>query len=158
MSADSDRIDDSRAVHDRTDRIRAVLTGVVSLSKTLTSAQRRPFEGKVLSGSQLSALFLLARRPPGVTPGRLAELLDVTAGAVTQLIDGLRADGHVDISVSPEDARSRIVALSPAAHEEVERFERATVQRLQPRFASLTDRELSTLAQLLSRVAGEEPE
>lgn len=142
MSSDSARRDD----------IRAVLSGVASLSRMLSSAQKRPFEGMVLSGSQLAVLFHLADETTGVTPGRLSKLLGVTPGAVTQLIDGLHRAGHVDIRVSPDDARSRIVALSPTAREEVEGFEAATAKRLEPHFASLSSPELATLAQLMGRI------
>lgn len=141
----------------RDDDIRAVLSGVASLSRMLSSAQKRPFEGRVLSGSQMSVLFHLARETAGLTPGRLAKLLGLSAGAVTQLIEGLLQEGHVEIRMSPDDARSRIVSLSPAAHEEVERFEKATSERLRPHFAGLTSRELSTLAHLVGRINFSEP-
>ncbi len=137
------------------DPVRVVLGAVASLSRLLASEQRRPFEGRVLTGSQLSALFFLARNSSGSTPGRLAELLGVSAGAVTQLVDTLRAEGHVDIRVHPDDARSRIIVLSRAAHDEVERFEGATAERLRPRFAALTPAELAALADLMNRVTME---
>ncbi|MBN9151367.1 MAG: winged helix-turn-helix transcriptional regulator [Micrococcales bacterium] len=142
MSSDSARRDD----------IRAVLSGVASLSRMLSSAQKRPFEGRILSGSQLSVLFHLAHGSVDVTPGRLAKLLGVTPGAITQLIGGLQTEGHVDIRVGPDDARSRIVVLSAAARKEVEDFEAATAKRLEPHFASLTAQELATLAQLMGRI------
>jgi len=137
------------------DPVRVVLGSVASLSRVLSSEQRRPFEGRVLTSSQMSALFLLARRPSGLTPGRLAELLAVSAGAVTQLIDTLRTEGHVDIRVNPDDARSRIIVLSRAARDEVEHFEGATAERLRPRFAALSPAELTTLADLMNRITME---
>lgn len=140
---------------DRSDAVRTVLGGVAALSRQLTSEQRRPFEGRVLTGSQLSVLFFLARKP-GLTPRRLATLLDVTAGAVTQLVDGLRSEGHVEIRVNPDDARSRIIFLSPRARDEVEQFESGTAARLEHQFASLTTPELATLAELIHRVAMKE--
>lgn len=138
---------------DRNGAVRRVLGGVAALSRQLSSEQRRPFEGRVLPGSQLSVLFFLARTPTGLTPRRLARLLDVTAGAITQLVDGLRADGHVEIRVNPDDARSRIIYLSPRARDEVELFESGTAARLQHQFAPLTTPELATLAELIHRVA-----
>lgn len=137
------------------DAVRVVLDGVATLGRVLSSEQRRPFEGRVLTGSQLSVLFFLARSPSGLTPGRLAELLNVSAGAVTQLADTLRADGHVDTQVNPDDARSRIILLSRTARDEVENFELATAERLRPRFAALTAAELTTLADLMNRVTME---
>lgn len=141
---------------DRIDRVRMVLGGVTVLSRVLAAQQRRPFEGRLLTGSQLSLLFFLARTPSGLTPGRLAALLDVTRGAVTQLVDALETEGHVEIGVNPADARSRILVLSDAARKEVERFEQATAERLLPRFASLTSQELTTLAQLIDRITEKE--
>ena len=146
------------AADGRVDPVRAVLGAVAALSRALSLEQRRPFEGRVLTGSQLSALFFLARTPSGLTPGRLAELLTVSAGAVTQLVDALRADGHVDIRVNPADARSRIIVLSCASRDEVEHFEGATAERLRPRFAALTPAELTTLADLMNRVTLETKE
>lgn len=146
------------ATEGRIDPVRVVLGCVASLSRVLSSEQRRPFEGRVLTGSQLSALFYLARTPSGLTPGRLAELLSVSAGAVTQLVETLRTDGHVDMQVNPYDARSRIIVLSRAARVEVEQFERATAERLRPRFAALTSSELMTLAELMNRIAVENKE
>ncbi|MDJ0337902.1 MarR family winged helix-turn-helix transcriptional regulator [Cryobacterium sp. PH31-O1] len=146
------------AAEGQVDPVRVVLGAVASLSRLLSSEQRRPFEGRILTGSQLSALFFLARNPSGSTPGRLAELLAVSAGAVTQLVDTLRAEGHVDIGVHPDDARSRIIVLSRTAHDEVEHFEGATAERLRPRFAALTPAELTTLANLMNRVTVETKE
>ena len=141
---------------DRNGAVRVVLGGVAALSRVLSSEQRRPFEGRVLTGSQLSVLFFLARTPAGLTPRQLAELLDVTAGAVTQLVDALKAEEHVEIRVNPDDARSRIIFLSGTARDEVEEFERATAERLEHQFASLTSVELTTLAELINRVTMKE--
>jgi len=146
------------ATDGRGDPVHVVLGCVAALSRVLSSEQRRPFEGRVLTGSQLSALFFLARTPSGLTPGRLAELLSVSAGAVTQLVETLRTDGHVDMQVNPDDARSRIIVLSHAARVEVGQFERATAERLRPRFTALTSSELMTLAELMNRITVENEE
>ena len=137
------------------DPVRVVLGVVASLSRVLSSEQRRPFEGRVLTASQMSALFFLARTPSGLTPSRLAELLAVSGGAVTQLVDTLRTEGHVDIRVNPDDARSRIIVLSHAARDEVEHCEFAIAERLRPRFAALSPAELTTLAGLMNRITME---
>lgn len=42
-----------------------------------------------------------------------------------------------------------------AAADEVQRLERATVERLLPRFVSIGDEELSALAQILARITEE---
>ncbi|WP_210506345.1 MarR family winged helix-turn-helix transcriptional regulator [Naasia sp. SYSU D00057] len=144
-----------RAIEEaRGEQIARVLEGVVLLSRTLTSHRRAPFAARRLTGTQIETLFLLAHRSGPLTPGRLARLLGITAGAVTQLLDGLREEGLVEVTANPEDARSRIVSLTRDAAAEVARFESEAVVSLLPRFAALTDGELTELADLLHRVEG----
>lgn len=140
------------------DPVRVVIECVATLGRSITSEQRRPFEGRVLTTTQLSALFLLARSPSGLTPGRLSALLGVSAGAVSQLVEAMGMEGHVDLQVNPTDARSRLIMLSPTARAEVERFERATADRLRPRFAALTPSELETLAEMMGRITAGGPQ
>jgi DNA-binding MarR family transcriptional regulator len=83
----------------------------------------------------------------------LAELLDVTTGAVTQLVDGLKLAGHVETTANPADARSRLIVLTPEAQAEVDRFESATAERLRPLFDEVSAAELAALAELLARVS-----
>jgi len=131
----------------------ATVLEVVTVIGRLIAAQRRaPFGGRQLTRSQIQTLFLLSHSPDPMTPSRLAQALDITAGAVTQLIDGLRVEGLVEATANPGDARSRILSLSPEAATEVRQFESDIVDRLLPRFAALGDAELATLARLLRRV------
>ena len=90
-----------------------------------------------------------------MTPSRLAAELGLTAGAVTQLVDGLRDAGHVDIGPHPSDGRSRVMTLSAAAAQEVAAFQRGIVRDLAPDFAGLTDAELQQLAALLARATAD---
>ncbi|WP_165066615.1 MarR family winged helix-turn-helix transcriptional regulator [Marisediminicola senii] len=128
-----------------------VLESVTLLTTGLTG-RRVPFLGRSLTGTQLQALYRLAHARVPVTPSRLAAYLGVTAGAVTQLVDGLRAEQLVDVAPLPGDARSRILTLTPAAAAEVLAFERGVVGSVMPRFAGLSDDDLTTLAALLARI------
>ncbi|MGF2075820.1 MarR family winged helix-turn-helix transcriptional regulator, partial [Enterococcus casseliflavus] len=84
-----------------------VIERAIALSRSLRAGRRTPFHGRVLTGSQLEALFHLAHDPQPVTPSTLAAALAVTPGAVTQLVDGLRSEGLVESAPHPDDARSR---------------------------------------------------
>jgi DNA-binding MarR family transcriptional regulator len=139
----------------RAERIDAVLAPLVRLSRVVQRARRMPFEGRVRGRTDLEALFLLAHATEPITPGRLAEELDVTPGAVTQLVDRLRADGILEQHPHPDDARSRIVRLTADAEREVGDYERAVVDTVAPAFAELDDEELAQLAELLARAAGD---
>lgn len=58
-----------------------------------------------LNVTDLRALELVAGEP-GITPGRLAELSDLTTGAVTGVLDRLEAAGFVQRRADPDDRRS----------------------------------------------------
>lgn len=128
-----------------------VLESITAWSRLLGSTRSVPFRGVQLSRSQLEALFLIAHRPPPISPGSLARDLGLTAGAVTQLVDGLRQAGLVDQRPDPGDARSRVLTLTKDAGRRLAEFEDAAVAALAGRFADLDDAELVALSQLLSR-------
>ena len=137
---------------DRGSRVAAILESVTLLSNASAAGRHVPFRGSTLTRTQLAALHRLAHARTPLTPGRLASALGVTRGAVSQLLDGLRAEQLVQVTAHPHDARSRIVSLTAAAASEVASFERAVVAAVEPQFADLTDDELNTLAVLLQRV------
>ncbi|QDP95450.1 winged helix-turn-helix transcriptional regulator [Microlunatus elymi] len=145
---------------DRDTLIGTVLEAVVSISRELATARstgtgpRSPFGDVHLTSSQLDAMFLIAHSQLPLTPGALSARLGVTPGAVSQLIDGLRAQGLIEQVVHPDDARSRLLRLTPAARSAVHRYEADLIARLRPRFAPLTDRQLDTLAGLIRRLEG----
>ena len=153
VGADEAR-DGERMPRARARRIDAVLTPLVRLSRAVQRAQRMPFEGRVRGRTDLEALFLLAHATEPITPRRLAEELDVTPGAVTQLVDRLRADGIVEQHPHPDDARSRIVRLTADAAREVAAYEGAVIDVVAPAFEGLDDDELEQLAGLLARASG----
>ncbi|MRG60728.1 MarR family transcriptional regulator [Agromyces sp. CFH 90414] len=136
----------------RSGHVAAVLEAVTLLGRAIAAERRTPFEGRSLTRSQMETLFLLAHDAAPVTPGRVAERLGLTAGAVTQLVDGLKHEGLVDTARHPEDARSRILRLTDGAARQVARFEADTVARLSPSFDRLRDDELVELARLLRAV------
>lgn len=136
----------------RREHVARVIERTVALGRSLRSGRRTPFHGRVLTGSQLEALFHLAHDPAPVTPSALAAALALTPGAVTQLVDGLRAEGLVESAPHPDDARSRVIRLSAEAAEQVDAFEQELVAHALPTFDALDDAELETLASLLDRV------
>ncbi|MBG6214802.1 DNA-binding MarR family transcriptional regulator [Cryobacterium sp. CAN_C3] len=136
----------------RLDRVAAVLEAVIVLSGAMAAERRIPFEGRGLTRTQLQALYVVAHDRRPVTPGRLANSLGVTPGAVTQLIEGLRSENLVHTVANPDDARSRFIKLTSAAAAAVTGFEADTVERLLPLFDVLTDTELAAAATALTQI------
>jgi DNA-binding MarR family transcriptional regulator len=140
------------AATDRADHIRSVLDSVVGVSRAIAAPRSTPFGEAVLTRTQLDILFRLAHANSPVTPGGLAEALQVTPGAITQSLEQLRRAGFVQQQVAPHDGRTRVLHLSDDARMQVEAFETATVGRAAPWFTGLTDGQLTELAALLARV------
>ncbi len=133
----------------RAEPLGGILLAVARLTRRIGA--RRPFAGTPLSRSQFDAVFLLAHAAAPVTPSALAAELGVTGGAVTQLVEGLREAGLVEVARHPTDGRSRVLALSAAAAQEVDAFQQGLVRDLAPDFAALDEAELRQLATLLAR-------
>ena len=136
----------------RSTQMGEVLAAVVRLSRSLANPRSTPFGSTVLTRTQLDVLFVLAHAPDPVTPGRLAALLHVTPGAITQLVDQLRGHDLVEQYASAQDGRVRLLRLTNAARSQVEAFESVAIQRSAPWFDTLTDDALTELAGLLAQV------
>ncbi|TFC96793.1 MULTISPECIES: MarR family transcriptional regulator [Cryobacterium] len=139
---------------DRSIQVGEVLAAVVRLSRLLASPRSTPFGSTVLTRTQLDVLFLLAHEPDAVAPGQLAAPLQVTRGAVTQLVDQLREHDLVEQFASDQDGRVRLLRLTDDARSQVEAFESRAIQRSAPWFDTLTDDALTDLARLLVQVKG----
>ncbi|TFC25221.1 MarR family transcriptional regulator [Cryobacterium sp. TMT2-18-3] len=131
-----------------------VLAAVVRLSRSIASPRSTPFGSTVLTRTQLDVLFVLAHAQDSVTPGRLAALLHVTPGAITQLVDQLREHDLVEQFASDQDGRVRLLRLTGSARSQVEAFETLAIERSAPWFDTLTDDALTELAGLLAQVTG----
>jgi len=142
-------------MNSRAELVSAVLGHIVEVSRELRVSGHQPFGARTLSPRQLELLFVVARRGKPITAGNLATALGVTPGAVSQAMESLQADGLIRIDVHPNDGRSRLVSLTPAAHEEVTAFEAGMAQWMSPKMNSLSVDELRTLSSLLSRIASD---
>ncbi|MFC5932136.1 MarR family transcriptional regulator [Cryobacterium melibiosiphilum] len=137
----------------RRESVAQVIEAVVDLQRHIQPKQPAPFRGHRLSNSHLGLLFVLSHRSQ-CTPSDLAAHLQITPGAVTQLVTRLR-DAELVVSIRhPDDSRSVILTLTEAAQVHVAEFESSVLNKSLPLFDSLSDAELATLATLLHR-AGE---
>lgn len=103
-----------------------------------------------LAPHQNRALRIIARE--SLRPGKLAEILQVTPRAATEVIDALQAEDLVHVEPDPADRRAKLVSLSPAGHEYIAATRAARAEIAQEIFAPLSDAERSTLTRLLREV------
>ncbi len=89
----------------------------------------------------------------------LAEQVLLTASGITRLLDGLQASGYVDKAACSSDARVTYAVLTGFGHEKLRSAAEVHVAGIHAMFAErYSDDEMATLAELLSRLDGSEPD
>jgi DNA-binding MarR family transcriptional regulator len=110
-----------------------------------------------LGEGEFDVLATLRRQgaPYALTPGDLADQTMVTSGAVTKRVDRCLAQGWVTRQVSAEDGRGRVIALTVAGRELIDRAFTAHMGNEHRLLAHFTPAERRTLDRLLGEWAEE---
>jgi DNA-binding MarR family transcriptional regulator len=126
---------------------------------SMASLMGRGIEAKIrelgfeLSRPRYSIVRALYLSPGhGLAQSDLAQALNVSGPNVTQLIDGLVADGWVERVVSSADRRVVHACLTPEGEDRAARLVPAVVDFMVKSCDSLTAREQADLRQLLAKV------
>ena len=123
------------------------------LADTLNVELRALFAEAGLSDGDFDVLASLRRagEPFALTPTELAGTTMVTSGAVTKRVDRLEAQGWVTRTVAADDARGRVIALTPAGRELIDDLFPQHVENERRLLAGLSADERATLAKLLEK-------
>lgn len=89
----------------------------------------------------------------GATVTELAEHLEITKQAASQMADELVRKGYVERRPHPTDARARLLALTAQGEACTRAADTAAEQALQPWAESLTPTELAAVRTALTRLA-----
>lgn len=104
-----------------------------------------------LSESEMLAVAHLAQHGQ-LSPSALGELLDLSSGGVTSLVQRLEARGHLVRRRHPTDGRSVLVELSPQLLARAERAFAPLVRDLDEATRGLDEDELAVVRRFLDRV------
>ncbi len=123
------------------------------LGIALDDALRPVFAAAGLSDGEFDLMAALRRSgaPYRLTPGQLGETTMITSGAVTKRVDRLERAGLVARSRHAEDARSRLVELTPDGLALVDRLFEEHLANEHRLVAVLTPTERRQLAHLLEK-------
>ena len=89
----------------------------------------------------------------GATVGQLAEHLDVTKQAASQMVEELVTKGYVERRPHPDDARARLIVLTPKGWACTRAADEAATELLRPWADALGPQRLAALRADLSRIA-----
>jgi DNA-binding MarR family transcriptional regulator len=129
----------------------AVTSTAGLLTRTIEAAiQERGFD---LSRPRYTIVRSLYLSPDnGIAQSELAQVLRVSGPNITQLIDGLVAEGWVERIVSKVDRRVVLACLTPEGRERAARLVPAIVEFMQDSCSQLTPGEQSELRRILEKV------
>lgn len=105
-----------------------------------------------VSHAQADAMFCMFEND-SITVGELAQMLQITPGAATQLTDSLIKARHIERESDSSDRRVTRIKLSKEGQKVLEEAKKEKLAKLQKILAPLADEELQTLATLLKKVS-----
>lgn len=111
------------------------LFGELFMSDQLARSQLSKALPKGMELSHFSVLNHLARVGEERTPAQLAQAFHVTRGAMTNTLSKLEWAGHIHIRPDWDDARRKLVAISPAGR----RARDVAIQSIAPMIAEFVD-------------------
>src|ERR1700733_2749637 len=113
-----------------------------------------------LTTRDYEVLFYLAQADGRHLPmSALSERTMLTRSGITRLIDGLVSSGLIERHACKNDARVSYAQLTDVGYEKLRRASRSHVAGVRRQFVELfSDEELETLAELLGRLPGAQPE
>ncbi len=112
--------------------------------QTLEAQEPSPWVDLNLTKAQLRICFLLSCQGP-MTPGKVADALEVPKANITGIVDRLVAHGLVSRREDPEDRRSYILRLTEEGHEQIGRLRDAWIARMERVLNKVNQEDLESL-------------
>jgi DNA-binding MarR family transcriptional regulator len=124
---------------------------VESLQKAWKAYFAAQLETENVSFPQIAALHYIHAHQP-VAGRKLGEMLHVTPGAVTQIVDGLVADGYVDRRENADDRRVIDLTLTPAGSKKLVAIQDKRRHIFVDIFSALSDQELMEIGKYQEKI------
>lgn len=129
-----------------------IVARIGRLAETIDAQLRPTFADAGLGNGDFDVLAALRRSGPPYTlsPGDLSRAMLVTTGAVTKRLDRLERHGLTERTIAADDARARLVTLTPKGVTLVDTLMGRHLDRQREIISALTIDERNRLAELLA--------
>jgi DNA-binding MarR family transcriptional regulator len=121
------------------------------VSNHVSGAFARALETKHASVAEWVVICRIGAQP-GITPGEVAEALDLTRGAVSKIIDKLEAKNWIARATKPEDSRVQLLSLTRSGNRNLPQMAKIADENDREFFAVLDPAESATLRRLLGKL------
>lgn len=130
--------------------LQSVLLNTAAIQRALATSRDHFLLGMGVNRAQLEALFLLSKQP--LTIKNLAELLKITGGAATQIVNNLASEGFVERFSNNTDRRKVDIKLTPEGKVKFEKLKSAYLDRLSDILEPVSDEQLRSLVHNMEKV------
>lgn len=122
------------------------------VSNHVSGGFARALEAQHVSVAEWVVLCRVSAQP-GITPGEIAETLELTRGAVSKIIDKLAAKSWITRSTKREDSRVQLLSLTRSGTRILPQLARIADENDRVFFEALDLAERATLRRLLGKLA-----
>jgi DNA-binding MarR family transcriptional regulator len=135
----------------REDLLQTVIHRMMSLRRDMRHPGPPPEH--FLSPPQAHLFFTIAeKKEAGISVKELAELSNITPGAVTQFVDTLVERGMVAREIDPNDRRMVKLKITPQAKSHFEKVRKEHLDSMIQIFEALTNDEIKQLIALITKM------
>lgn len=130
--------------------MQAVIENTAAIQRIVATNRDQYLMSLGLNRAQLEALLLLNKQSPSIK--YFAELLRISSGAATQMVDSLVAKGFVERFAGSKDGRSVNVRLTTVGREKFGVIKDAYLERLSAILDAVSDEQLDRLLNATEQV------
>lgn len=135
----------------RDEELQRLLREAHLVGARLAQSHQRTADAVGIGVTDLLCLEMVSANEP-VTAGQLAELVQLTPGAVTGVLDRLERAGFITRDRDPEDRRRLIVRLDPARQRDMSRLLDPLAEALGEITAGMSDADLRRIGDFMARL------
>src|SRR5581483_7998401 len=123
--------------------LQSVIENTAAIQRIVATNRDQYLMSLGLNRAQLEALLLINKQSLSIK--YFAELLRISSGAATQMVDSLAAKGFVERFASPRDGRSVNVRLTENGQKKFSTIKNTYLERLSSILAAVSDKQLDRL-------------
>ena len=141
---------------DRDRTIQEIVENMVLMRRGIVSQRKIPQDDRRIYRGQGIALAIVGRCR-GLSIKDVAERMDVSGSAATQLIDSLVREGLLRREVDPNDRRIMRISLTDKGKSGLEKFRKTRVEAMSKILSPLDNQELEMFRNLLEKIVAGNP-
>ena len=131
----------------RTQQIQRFFESMANLQRLIDGKGLNYLQKLKLSRPQAVLMFFISHKPDcGIKD--IAEVMNFSSSAATQMVEGLVAQGLLSREMHPKDRRSVIIKLSRKGQQRFNQFKKIHFQYMQKLLSGLSDQEMNVLINL----------